>query len=291
MKFYTPYQFSIFRIVLGVYLLIHFIHLLPYAPEIWSNQGTLPDPSLNFTFGLFPNLLNYFDSPVQTQVFVSILIVAALCFTLGIQRRLSAFVLWVGWACLFNRNNLISNPGIPFVGWLLLCSSVIPSGEPWSLFSSKKENWELPKVLFIGAWVIMACGYTISGIDKLHAPSWVDGSAILHLLNNPLARDWWPREILLQLPDILIKIMTWSILFMELAFLPLSLHPKTRKFAWMGMVAMHLGILMIVDFADLTCGMLMIHLFTIDARWFKASSLVRKEEGIDDASERKTIYS
>jgi len=30
---------------------------------------------------------------------------------------------------------------------------------------------------------------------------------------------------------------------------------------------MHLGILLIIDFADLTIGMLMIHAFTFDSRW------------------------
>lgn len=33
---------------------------------------------------------------------------------------------------------------------------------------------------------------------------------------------------------------------------------------------MHLGILLVVNFADLTIGMLMIHLFTFDPRWFPA---------------------
>ena len=34
-------------------------------------------------------------------------------------------------------------------------------------------------------------------------------------------------------------------------------------------MAMHLGILLIVDFPDLTLGVIMIHLFTFDANWFK----------------------
>jgi len=39
--------------------------------------------------------------------------------------------------------------------------------------------------------------------------------------------------------------------------------------SWCWMVAMHLGILFVVDFADLTFGMLMIHLFTFDPDWLK----------------------
>jgi predicted DCC family thiol-disulfide oxidoreductase YuxK len=33
---------------------------------------------------------------------------------------------------------------------------------------------------------------------------------------------------------------------------------------------MHLGILLVVDFADLTLGVIMIHLFTFDPSWFKS---------------------
>lgn len=36
------------------------------------------------------------------------------------------------------------------------------------------------------------------------------------------------------------------------------------------MLAMHLGILTVVDFADLTGGMLMIHLFAFDPSWFQS---------------------
>ncbi|WP_113960415.1 hypothetical protein [Roseimicrobium gellanilyticum] len=49
---------------------------------------------------------------------------------------------------------------------------------------------------------------------------------------------------------------------MELLFLPLSLHRLTRAAAWAALVLMHAGILLVVDFADLSIGMLMIHLFT-----------------------------
>ena len=35
------------------------------------------------------------------------------------------------------------------------------------------------------------------------------------------------------------------------------------------MVIMHLGILVLIDFADLTCGMLMVHAFTFDPAWLR----------------------
>ena len=61
---YPAYQYSLFRIVFGSYLLLHFLFLVPAAPDIWSNLGILADPTLNFTFGTFPNILNVMDSQV-----------------------------------------------------------------------------------------------------------------------------------------------------------------------------------------------------------------------------------
>jgi uncharacterized membrane protein len=261
-------HFAVFRIILGVYLIQHFAFLIPYAQEIWSNTGVFPSPSLNFTHGVFPNVLNYCDSTEFIIAFLIALLLFSVLFTLGFYRRLAALFIWYGWVCLFDRNNLISNPGIPFVGWLLLCCTMIPGGECYSLKPKAKSDWEFPRVLWIGAWFVMSLSYTISGIDKLQSPSWLNGSAILHLVNNPLARDWWLRETVAELPVWIIKLMTYSILTIEVLFAPFALLRITRKWIWLAAVLMHVGILLLVDFADLTAGMLMIHIITFDVNWF-----------------------
>lgn len=261
-------HFALFRIILGLYLIQHFAFLIPYAQEVWSNTGVFPSPSLNFTYGVFPNILNYYDSTEFIFAFLAALLLFSVLFTLGLYRRLTALFIWYGWVCLFDRNNLISNPGIPFVGWLLLCCIMIPNGEHYSLKPVRKSDWEFPRILWIGAWIIMSLSYTLSGIDKLQSPSWLNGSAIAHLVNNPLARDWWLRDWVTEFPIWIIKIMTYSILTIEVLFAPLALFRITRKWIWLAAVVMHIGILLLVDFADLTVGMLMIHIITFDLKWF-----------------------
>ena len=273
MRYYSPYQFALFRIMLGIYLIIHFFTLIPYGNEIWSNEGVLPSANLNLTYGLFPDILYLLDSPTHVTLFLLVLLIGSILFTLGIFRQVISIVLWYGWVCLFNRNNLISNPGLPFIGWILLVCAFIPKGDSMSFSKTKSENWQMPKILFVGAWVIMSIGYTISGLDKLKSPGWSSGEAIRFLLENPLARNWILRDWMLLLPNSLIHLLTWIVLAAEVIFLPLALFSKTRPIAWFGMVLMHFGILSIVDFADLTCGMLMIHFFTFDASWFKSKDL------------------
>jgi hypothetical protein len=263
-------QFAVFRIVFGVYLTLHFVQLAAYAPELFSNTGMLPDATLNFTHGILPNPLEHWGTPSFVTGFVIALAVLSAAYTLGIGRRLCALLLWYGWACLFNRNNLISNPSIPYVGVLLLLTAIIPAGEPWSL-GRRHHAWGFPTSAYWVAWILMAVGYSFSGWAKLSSPSWVDGSALWHVAQNPLARPGFVRDALLHLPDVWLHGLTWGCLSIELLFLPLSFHRLTRAIAWTALVLMHAGILLVVDFADLSIGMLMIHLFTFDPAWIPQS--------------------
>ena len=267
----SPWQFACFRIFFGSYLAVHFTGLLPYAGELFSGSGLLANPKLNFTFGILPNPLEHFQSAFFATAFVATLMLFSVAFTLGAFRRTMALLLWFGWACLFNRNNLILNPGLPYVGLLLLLCVLTPPGEPLSFIARKSSRpWAMPAMVYWSAWFLLAAGYTYSGVYKLLSPSWTDGSALLHLINNPLARPGFLRDVLLALPGDFLKLLTWGALAGEVLALPLSLFRRGRLASWLWMMAMHLGILLVVDFADLTFGMVMIHLFAFDPDWLPA---------------------
>jgi hypothetical protein len=271
-------QFAIFRIAFGVYLTLHFVQLAAYAPELFGSAGMLPDATLNFTHGILPNPLEHWGSASFVTGFVLLLAVLSAAYTLGIGRRLCALLLWYGWACLFNRNNLISNPSIPYVGVLLLLTAIIPAGEPLRM-GRRDRAWEFPSSAYWVAWILMAVGYSFSGWAKLPSPSWLDGSALWHVAQNPLARPGLVRDALLHLPTVCLQWLTWGCLAAELLFLPLSLHRFTRALVWAALVLMHAGILLVVDFADLSIGMLMIHLFTFDRSWMPQSWRERMQKG------------
>ena len=274
----SPYQFALFRIALGLYLALHFAHLVPYGAELFSREGIFPDPGLNFTFGILPNPLEHWDSPALVIGMLVVLTVLSLLFAAGIARRPVAIVLWYGLACLFNRNNLISNPSLPYIGLLLLLSAAIPLGEPLVMRRRQRSpDWFFPAFAFWGAWLLMAGGYTFSGLEKLiNSPSWSDGTALKHVLNLPLARPGILRDLVLGLPDTGLQVMTWFALMMELLFLPLCLSSRTRCCAWTALVGMHLGIMTMLAFAELSVGMLLLHLFTFDPQWFSSA---RKQKG------------
>jgi predicted DCC family thiol-disulfide oxidoreductase YuxK len=90
------------------------------------------------------------------------------------------------------------------------------------------------------------------------------------VLDNPLARPGPLRDLLLALPPSWLRLATWAALACEILPLPLSFSRRTRSWAWLATAALQLGILSMVSFADLTFGMLMVHLFLFDPEWLPA---------------------
>lgn len=264
----SPLRFSLFRLCLGAYVAVHAFALVPYAEELFGPGGMLPDPALNPAFGVFPNPLFFETSPGLATAFCAALGALGLLLAAGLGRRPVSLLLWFGWACLFHRNVLTANPSLPYVGFLLLVCAVVPEGEPLSLRPGRRRTglgFAVPPVLLEGGWLLLAAGYTASGLHKLGAPSWVDGTALGHVLNLPLARPEGLSLLLRDAPPQLMALATWAVLALEVLSLPLALWRPARRPVFFALVAMHVGILLTVDFADLTLGMLLAHVFAWDA--------------------------
>jgi hypothetical protein len=266
---YSPRQFAVFRIVFGCYLALNFALLVPHGPRLFSREGMVPDPALNWTFGYFPSVFYWCDRPQVTQFVLLLLCGLSLCMAAGVARPVAALFLWYGEAALFNRNNYYWSPAMPLIGWLLLATALVPRGEPWCLLGRRRADWYLPRELLWGAWAVLALSYSVSGFFKFAGPSWFDGSAIAQTLQWVWARDWWYPQLLLNGPPWLLKGITWATLLLETFFLPLCLFRSGRVLAWSGMVLLHLYILLLLDLADLTLGVLLAHLFIFDPQWLR----------------------
>ena len=261
----TKLRWSFFIGILSFYLVIHFAQILPYASEIFSNIGILPEVKDLPTYPFFPNILFLFDDPLSCYALVCFSLLASILLLFNKWQSIAALLLWYFWACLLTRNPFIRNPGMPYVGWVLLAIAII------SWWNQPKDNrsWSVPAPIFWWAWALLGLGYSLSGIHKLGSPSWQDGSALFYLLENPLSRPGFIASLLQALPPILLKIQTWLVLALELLSFPLMLISLTRPWIWLALSLMHVGIMLSVDFVDLTMGMLIIHLFVFDERWLK----------------------
>jgi predicted DCC family thiol-disulfide oxidoreductase YuxK len=266
---WTMGQYGLYRTILGLYLLQHFLRLLPWGTELFSSSGVLPEASLSPLIHLFPNILALWDSPTAVTACLSSAVVLSVFFTVGKFDRAAAVLIWYLWACLYGRNPLIGNPSLPFVGWLLLAHALIPRSAAGRSSRSQLvvNQGSLPPDIYLAAWILMSLAYSYSGYTKLVSPSWVDGTALSRVLSNPLARDTFLRTLLLSLPPWFLKIGSWFALGLELSFAPLALFRRLRPWVWLAMVTLQLGLMLLVNFADLTAGMLILHLFTFDPAW------------------------
>ena len=209
---WTGGQYSIFRILFGFYLLVHFTYLTPWAPELFSSVGMIPDASESPLVRLFPNILGYIDNPTFVTSLTVTCAIASIFFLVGYLDKWAAVYIWFILACLFGRNPLIANPSLPYVGWMLLAHLFIPAAPYGSLEARNRSDpggdWQFPTKLFLAAWIVLALSYSYSGYTKLLSPSWVSGENVAYVLNNPLALDYLLRELFLLVPPVLLKLLT-----------------------------------------------------------------------------------
>src|SRR6185503_5810735 len=200
---WTGGQYTMFRVLFGAYLFVHFAQLAPWAAEVFSSRGLLPDGAASPILGFFPNLLAIWDSPAFVTWFAAIGAGLSLFFAFGIADRAAAVGAWYVWACLLGRNPLIANPSIPYVGWLLLAHACLPRAAfgDWVRRgrTSGELPWKMAPSFFAAAWILMALGYSYSGWTKLMSPSWQDGTALLDMVANPLGRHGPAHDVLASL--------------------------------------------------------------------------------------------
>jgi predicted DCC family thiol-disulfide oxidoreductase YuxK len=268
---WTGAQYSLYRVLLALYLIIHFGMLLPYAGEVFGAGGAVASAQLSPYFGLLPNLLAWSDSSAAVTTLMLSAMLAAALLMIGWSDRAAALWCALVLAGLYARNPLIANPSLPLLGWMLIAHLFAPARPFGSVAAMRaggaNPDWRLPMSIYVAAFVVLAVSYSYSGYTKLLSPGWVSGTAISEVLQNPLARDNWLTSLMLALPPLFLKTLTWTVLMVELLFAPLCLWSRARPWMWLIMLLVQFGFLLCLDFADLTAPMLLAHLLTFNPRW------------------------
>lgn len=60
---------------------------------------------------------------------------------------------------------------------------------------------------------------------------------------------------------------SFGALALEIGFAFFALSRRLRPATWLAMLGMHAGLILLIDFADLSVGMLVLHAFTFDPAW------------------------
>jgi len=276
---YTGGQYSLFRVLFGAYLAVHFAYLSLYAAELFSAVGMLSEGGLSPLWAFAPSLLRLSDAPLFTVLVTLSGAIAAVAFAAGRFDRLSAAWMLAVLISLFARNPLIANPALPYVGLMLLAHLCLPPAPFGSLAAKGRADptgsWAMPRPVFVALTAILCLSYSYSGYTKLLSPSWVSGDAVALVLQNPLARDWFLRDALLAFPEWVAAGTTAFILYVELLFAPLFLIRRLRVWLWSGMFLVQVSFLLLLSFPDLTIPMLLFHLLLFDPAWLPPRRLNR----------------
>jgi hypothetical protein len=282
---------AVARAVLGAYLFAHYAALVPYAAETFGRGGVLPQVALNPAYPHGLTLLGWLDHPRFIEGFVAALAALSLAYLAGFRTRTSAVLLFLGSHQLFHRNELTLNPSLPFLGFLLLAHAFFPADPPWSIDryvacraggpsgGGREGQSAIPRDTLAVLWIVMAVAYSYSGWTKLVSPGWRSGEALSLLLASPLARDTALVRFMEGLPAGILAGFTWAALLAELLFAPLALSRRLRPHLSIALVAMHVGLVVLLDFADISLGMIAFHLFTIDPKWIGAPSHLSPQRG------------
>ncbi len=266
-------RLSLFRMLLGGYLLFYIWMVWPDAAQLYSIKG-IPRYE-RFIAGPGINWLRYAGRPEEVYAFFTVLAAAVFAFVLGIYRRIVAAIVFYGLFCMFTMGEYATCVANAYIGWTMLAFVLIPSGERWSLDRRRLKPppgvWKFPPLIFWGGWAVFAVSYTSSGIDKwFYSGQWRDGSALPWILGTPLARDWWlPGITQYGLQGIAGNCATWFVIAGEFAAVPMSLFRLGRPLSWVIITLMHVGVLLLVRIPVVSAGMIVFHLFIFDERWLR----------------------
>src|SRR5688572_29301069 len=160
---WTGGQYSLYRALMGTFLLVHFAMLLPHGAEVFGRGGVVADASMSPLFGVLPNPLRIDDSPASVVALLGLGVACGAAVAIGWLDRFGAVLaaLILGW--LFQRNPLIANPSLPLLGWLLVLHAFMPARPYGSLAAARRgadPGWRLPAHLRHAAWVVLAVAYT-----------------------------------------------------------------------------------------------------------------------------------
>lgn len=252
-------HYQVFKFIFGGYVASVFSYFAFFALEVIPFGGANPTAPDFFPFNLFPNILSMTNNYYIVFSIYLLAVVLSILFIFEVQKTLVCILLWYLWACTFNRFNLLISPGCVTVGWLLLLNAGIPKTE-------KDKAWQIPRFAMFATWIFMFFLYVPSGIHKLFSPSWIEGKAIFHMMNFPMAKLNQLRDLIINNLQIA-KVANDYAIYSEILFGFLLFSSKRRFIAWLITLILHIGILTVVHFEFITIGVLMAHVFTFDWKW------------------------
>lgn len=246
-------QYATLRIAFGGLSFIYLIQLLPYVKTQFSGLGWLG--SIQQIAIQNGGTWSLFFLPVTSHavLFAYAIVIlgtlASFLLMIGWQSRLAAFITWLVWVSLWNRNPLLLDGDDAVLKVMSFYLMLSPCGNCWSIdayFHKKQERvavWPLRLIQFQIALI-----YFVSGWVKFHSPEWLDGTIMQYVLVHPQYSRWDGWTIINHsLMTALLAGLAAFIRWWELLFPVLLLNPYTRKLSLQIGILFHVGLLLTMN--------------------------------------------
>ncbi|MBC8117934.1 MAG: HTTM domain-containing protein [Candidatus Saccharimonas sp.] len=260
-----PRSVGLFRVALGIVLLLHFSDRWSLSGDFYGPTGVLPARLVSTSNEIprFPTVLTAIESyPGGMTIFFAVATCAFAALTVGLWTRGAALVSLLAFSSLAHRNPYVLIGGDYVLGSMLLWMQVLPLSDrfSWDALRRNRTGRELPdsrstsrprpSIAALGVFLQLGLIYLASAWQKTGSTWWQDGTALAHVLG--MQRFLHPgAELVARLPESWLTLLTRAVLVFEYLVLPLILLPMARPWlrraALLGLATLHLGIASVLD--------------------------------------------
>ena len=272
-------QYAALRIAFGGLSVVYLLGLLPYVEAQFSGLGWLRDiQQIAVQNGGSWSLFFIQAGAQATTLAYAIVwmgIIAAFMLMIGWQSRLAAFITWLVWVSLWNRNPLLLDGDDAILKLMCFYLMLSSCGNCWSVDAclqikpQQVSVWPLRLIQFQIALI-----YFVSGWVKFHSPEWLDGTIMQYVLIHPQYSRWdgWGLIDNPLLSGVLVTLAGF-IRWWELLFPFLLINARSRKIILLIGILFHAGLLLTMNLRWFPVIMLSLYLALLSN-----SSFIRLEE-------------
>jgi hypothetical protein len=249
------------RLLLGLSIAGFSAHLWPYLDELFTTRGVVVVDTL---------AVGGLSSSTVIHLLWCVVIVSALCIAGGVVVAPAAGLCWLSLMLAYKTNTLSRSPEMPLVHLSLLLLAICPLAAPripWRALRSSTPPVGLPPVARVIAWAAFAVVYGTSGLTKLtyNDSSWLDGSALYHVLNHSTFRYLWYGDFFSE-PSVALQVGTHLSLMLE-AGAPLFVwFYRGRCLVWVMSMTMHIIAIVLLNLLEVSVHMITFHILLVDER-------------------------
>jgi len=247
-----PHSYALLRMVLGAIGVMSIISITP-IDTFWSLDGLAPLPATGIRAWLAQHDLG---TLAGRALFISLLASFG-GMVIGFRSDLAVLASFLGQIAVVHWNSLPLSSAHQVMTVLLFCLVWAETGQVWSVDAWLKGATATRAQPVWPLWLMrcqVAIIYLSTGLHKLAYPTWRDGTAVHWALNlNGFHRFPWPLPVQLAPVE---AFLTWGTLLFELGFWLFVLFRRTRPWALVAGVGLHLGLFATLELASFSYLML-----------------------------------